>query len=279
MQQITVSCRWLRAHLYDDDVVVLDASMNKVVGKEPIVYDKPLVIAGSQRCDLETELCDLTSNSTHAFPTPEQFSKVLSSLVIDDNSKVVVYDNQGIYSSPRAWWIFKTMGFEQVYILDGGLPQWIDEGGDTAESYRQPSPKASAVFTPTFLTKQLSSARDVLQTIGDDTALVVDARANERFTGKAPEPREGVRSGHIPQSINLPFAQVLSGNQFKNMTELKEVFDALVPQKTQTLVFSCGSGITACILLAAASISQYPNVSLYDGSWSEWGADEHFPIE
>jgi len=281
MSSPLVTTDWLQENLDNKQLVLIDASMATVIGREPIVYDRPVWIPGSRRIDLEGTLCDTGASQLHAFPTEQQFTREAHRLGITPQSLVVVYDNQGIYSSPRAWWILRAMGVRQVFVLDGGLPQWLAEGRDTVSA-----PVANAT-TPASVVGNLDRGcvRDsayVFQHLEDERVAVIDARSRARFLAQAPEPRPGVRGGHIPHSINLPFTEVLAGYQFRPASELAATFSSLAPSlhsgNGTRLVFSCGSGITACITLLAAELAGYDQLSLYDGSWAEWGSDEWLPV-
>lgn len=279
-----VTAQWLERHLDNDRLIVLDASMEKVVGKPQILYDTFSCIVGAKKLDLENELCDLTSKQIHAFPTAAQFIEITSELGITQTSQVVIYDNQGIYSSPRAWWIFKVMGFDHVYVLDGGLPQWLAEGRVTANRF-SPSDLADSVLesgTELKVNVQDTWVCDstyLLNKLSDKDISIFDARGAKRFSGQAPEPREGVRSGHIPNSVNLPFSQVLDGHGLKTAEELQQIFAGLANEQDTQRIFSCGSGITACILILASVEAGYHHNVLYDGSWAQWGRDHQLPIE
>ncbi|CAM4080594.1 sulfurtransferase [Vreelandella rituensis] len=281
MSSPLVTTKWLQENLDNERLVLIDASMTTVIGKEPIVYDTPVWIPGSRQIDLEGTLCDTGSSQLHAFPTEEQVTEEARRLGITPESLVVLYDNQGIYSAPRAWWILRAMGVKDVFVLNGGLPQWLAERRDVV------SATVANAATPGSVVANLdhSRVRDsayVLQHLEDDRVTVIDARSRARFLAQAPEPRPGVRGGHIPNSHNLPFTEVLAGYRFKPVSELEATFIKLAPTlqsgNRHQLVFSCGSGITACIILLAAELAGYDQLSLYDGSWADWGSDESLPV-
>jgi len=276
-----VTTEWLQENLYNERLVLIDASMATVIGKEPIVYDQPVWIPGSYQIDLERTLCNTESSQLHAFPTEEQFTQEVRRLGITPDSLVVLYDNQGIYSAPRAWWILRSMGLEQVFVLDGGLPLWLAEGRETVSAPVQGAGSAGHMAGRLDRSRVRDSAY-VFQHLDDEQVAVIDARSRGRFLAQAPEPRPGVRGGHIPNSLNLPFTEVLDGYRFKPASELAATFKQLAPDlqpgNGQQLVFSCGSGITACIILLAAELAGYDQLSLYDGSWADWGSDESLPV-
>ena len=275
-----VTTQWLQDNLDNERLVLIDASMETVIGKEPMVYDQPLWIPGSHQIDLEGKLCDIESPQTHAFPTEKQVTEEACKLGISDESLVVVYDNQGIYSAPRAWWIFRAMGVKHIFVLDGGLPQWLAEKREVVSV-----PVANAPTHGSFVAKldhdRVRDSAYILQHLEDSRVTVIDARARARFLAQVPEPRPGVRGGHIPNSCNLPFTEVLEGYRFKPTPELQAIFTSHVPLQSgngDLMVFSCGSGITACITLLAAELAGYDQLSLYDGSWADWGSDTSLPV-
>lgn len=271
-----VTTAWLAEHIADDNLVIVDAYMANVVGKEPLVYDAFSCLPMARKLDVEADFCDHSSSQSHALPTEQQFTQAVQALGINSDSVVVLYDNQGIYSAPRAWWTFKVMGFENVYVLDGGLPQWIKEGRETASEYTTISTLGNA--TAKEVKGLACDSEEVLNVINTDVA-ILDARAEMRFLGKAPEPREGVRSGHIPNSKNLPFSILLDNYTYQDKAILRAIFAERVPSVKMKTYFSCGSGITACILILAAVSIGYNNVVLYDGSWADWGTNHSLPIE
>lgn len=272
-----VTTNWLETNLNLEQLILVDVSMSKVVGKKAIEYEMPLYIPNSRRLDLETALCDLNSSQTHAFPTEEQFTAVAQKLGVNSESIVVFYDNQGIYSAPRAWWIFQVMGFQNVFVLDGGLPQWLLENRRVVPNTSNIEDKVGSIIG-IFHPQRICDSNFIFEQMNNKKLAVLDARSRERFLGMAPEPRSGVRSGHIPDSISLPYPEVFNGYCFKTDEQLTAIFSALLGNKTSTLVFSCGSGITACIILLSAVIAGYGDLILYDGSWSDWGSNIALPV-
>ncbi|WP_019030185.1 sulfurtransferase [Colwellia piezophila] len=278
MDSPLISVASLYERLAEDDLIIIDVSMKTVVGREPIVYDSLSVIPKSSYIDLSKDLVDHASSQVHSFPSQQQVINVINNLDITPNTTIVLYDNQGIYSSPRAWWIFKSFGLDNVYILDGGLPEWIKQNYPISSEYVTHNRSESGCSLD-FNVDSVVFKQQVFANLSNKEFSVIDVRAIERFNGVAQEPRKGVRSGHIPNSINLPFELVLRGNKYKSPTELQKLFSSMVQDDSRRLVFSCGSGITACIGLVAALLTSHTNVSLYDGSWSEWGSDLSLPIE
>jgi len=270
-----VTTDWLNENLDDKDLVVLDASMDKVVGKEPLVYDNFFCIKDAQKCDIEQAFHNSNSAQPHTMPTAKQFTLEVQKLGVHENSVVVIYDNQGIYCSPRAWWMFKCMGHQNVYVLDGGLPEWLEKGFTVEQQYGS---KHKGDFEGVYQAGTVCNVDGVLSAIDSEEQAVVDARANARFVGAAPEPHTGLRSGHIPKSVNIPFLDLLRGYRYKASEDIREIFfqQGAVDKK---LVCSCGSGITACVVMLAAEVIGNTNLCLYDGSWSEWGGDPKLPIE
>ncbi|WP_241566359.1 sulfurtransferase [Pseudoalteromonas sp. R3] len=206
----------------------------------------------------------------------EQFQQEARLLGINQRDTVIVYDNFGLFSAARTWWMFKAMGFEQVYVLDGGLVKWLELGLPVAPHYAQSPQPGDFIAQPKagyFIDKQA-----VLAAIDDPSVLLLDARSPARFSGQESEPREGMRSGHIPGSANVHYASVLDDSGLlKPKAQLRALLsDAGVTN--QALQFSCGSGITACILAMIADECGFYPLSVYDASWSEWGQDSSVPV-
>lgn len=259
----------------DERLVVLHTSMsNPVTGQaedEPEGY-----ILNARHFDFENVFCDTASPLPHTMPHADKFEKEAQKLGINQDSIIVVYDDIGIYSAPRVWWMFKTMGHISVYVLNGGLPQWQKQNLPVSASKQQMS---SGNFKAHLQDHRLINSQQILQRLQDEQLAILDARSVERFTKQAPEPRAGVRSGHIPNSFNLPFHSVLDDGKLLDESALKTIFSQVLPKEVDELSFSCGSGVTACILALAAQVAGYSNLSVYDGSWTEWGSNTQLPIE
>ena len=272
-----VNARWLNEKLREEaNLVVLHTSMmNPVTGQKPAIGHE--VIPNAKHFDFERVFCDLNSVLPHTMPTAEVFTENARTLGINNDSVIVVYDDMGIYCAPRVWWMFKSMGHHAVYVLDGGLPAWKKQGFACDNGF---SKKKEQGNFQTQEDKSLILAIEKFQERRKEQGLrVLDARSKGRFQGTEPEPRAGLRGGHIPDSKSLPFDAVLTNGYMKPVSELEELFHKRGCYVEHSVVFSCGSGVTACILALAAFVVGFDDIAVYDGSWSEWGSDLSLPVE
>jgi len=223
-------------------------------------------------------ISDQTSNLPHMLPKPQEFAEAVSALGVSDTDDIIVYDALGMFSAPRAWWTFKTMGADNVRVLEGGFDRW-KESGLPVETGRQ-NPPRPRLFATRF---DASRVADQSELITDDSSLektILDARPGPRFRGEMDEPRAGLRRGHIPGSKSLPFNEITTKTgTLKRPGELIEIFERLGIKRGQPLVTSCGSGVTAAVLALALNEVGYTNVSVYDGSWAQWGLPNGPDIE
>lgn len=258
---------WLHSHLDATNLVVLDASIPKVTGGEVKTIEEQIPTA--RFFDLKNKFSDTSAPFPTTFPSAEQFTKSAQKLGINKDSAIVIYDDKGIYSSPRAWWLFKAFGHDNVAVLDGGLPSWKNANFEveTKLDYKSKSGNFKAEYRPELM----KFFEDIKKESQDKNHIIIDARSEARFKCLEPEPRAGLRMGTIPNSVNIPFEDLLINNQFRDKKDLKAIFKRYA--KTEdNLTFSCGSGITACVLALGAEMAGYNNISIYDGSWTEWGS-------
>ena len=271
-----VDTDWLANNILDSNLVVLDASIPPVVPGYVSHNGNGCfsAIPGARRFDYDQVICKPNSPLPHMMPTNDLFEREVRKLGIDNDSVIVVYDDVGLYASPRAWWMLRAMGHTKVSVLNGGLPKWLAEGREVTNDFID---VASGDFNATSAGNLFCDFEHVLGALGDPNCEILDARSNRRFKGLDPEPRPGVRSGHMPSSKNLPFPEVLDGGVLKTPDELRNIFSELV-SADQRIITSCGSGITACILTLAANVAGYENLTVYDGSWAEWGLPGKLPV-
>lgn len=269
-----VSVSWLSQNLNAPNLVVLDVSLESNIANIKVEFPG-IQIKGARYFDLKRNFSDLESRLPNTLPNPKYFSLACRNLGINNNSTIVVYDNIGIYASPRVWWMFKSMGHKNIAVLDGGLPLWKNKNYPTESIQNRVLPEGDfkAKFNPNLLKK----AFKIIENITSKEAILVDARSNGRFFGLIPETRKNLKSGHIPNAINLPFLEVLKDGKFISTNEISDIFKKLKIDK-RPKIFTCGSGLTACILILASTLISEDNHFLYDGSWSEWGQLKGVPI-
>jgi thiosulfate/3-mercaptopyruvate sulfurtransferase len=260
----------LAAELGAPDLGVIDASWH--VPPSPRIGASEFRqghIPGAQFFDID-EIADLEQGLPHMLPKPETLAKGMSALGLGDGMRLVVYDGLGLFAAARVWWTLRAYGVEEMRILEGGLPKWIKEGRPLESGPARPRPPRP--FTPRLDESFTASLDEVRQALATGSAQVVDARPAERFRGEAAEPRPGVKSGHIPGSLNLPFVDIVEHGRLKTADALRAEFAAHGIDLKKPVITLCGSGVTAAILTLAVEEAGGKVEGLYDGSWAEWGS-------
>jgi thiosulfate/3-mercaptopyruvate sulfurtransferase len=264
-----VTTQWLADRLNDPRVKVLDASF-KMPGVLPLPKDDYLDehIPGAVFFDVDA-VSDHSSSLPHMFPSAEQFGRDVGALGVGNGDTVVIYDSGGWVAAPRAWWMFLSFGYADVYVLDGGLKKWRAEGRPVESGAVTPKP---ATFTAAFDAARVRTMQQMVANVASGTEQVIDARAADRFEGRVAEPRPGLRSGHIPGSRNLPYGNLIAADgTMKPLSELRAAFGSIGVDLAKPVTTSCGSGVSAAVLTLALYRLGIDNPALYDGSWSEWG--------
>ncbi|WJX72994.1 threonyl-tRNA synthetase [Trifolium repens] len=293
-----VSVDWLYDNLKEPDIKVVDASWYMPdEQRNPIQEYQVAHIPGALFFDVDG-IADRTTNLPHMLPSEEAFAAAVSALGIQNKDDLVVYDGKGLFSAARVWWMFRVFGHDRVWVLDGGLPRWRASGYDVESSASSDAIlKASAAseaiekvyqgqavgpitFETKFQPHLVWTLEQVTKNIEEKSYQHVDARGKARFDGIAPEPRKGIRSGHVPGSKCIPFSQMLDGSQsLLPADELKKRFDQEGISLEKPVVTSCGTGVTACILALGLHRLGKTDVPVYDGSWTEWGAHPDTPVD
>ena len=273
-----VTTEFLAGELGKPDLVVFDAT--KYLPNEPKDGKTEFLrahIQGARYFDID-QIADQDTDLPHMVPTPGRFAKLMASLGVGNTSRIVFYDQKGLASAARGWWLMGLFGHDNAAVLDGGLPKWLKENRPTRDGDSvAPSP---AEFQPDYRAAQLRGVGDMLRNVLTRGELVLDARAAGRFTGAVPEPRAGMRSGHIPGSASVPYTDLLNADgTFRPAGEVRARFEAAGVDGSRPLVTSCGSGVTACILTLGLRVAGFPEGAVYDGSWTEWGGRSDTPIE
>jgi thiosulfate/3-mercaptopyruvate sulfurtransferase len=272
-----VTPAWLADRLHDPDVVILDATLPPV-GVTPTVDTKSRYLAkhipGAIFFDIE-EHSDHSSLLPHMLPTPEVFSRSLSSLGIGSEMTTIIYEQEGVFSGPRAWWMLKTFGARNVYLLDGGLRGWINAGLATDSGRVQ---RAAATFDAKLDRNAVKDFAQMQQMIAA-RAQILDARSAGRFAGTLPEPRPGIGSGHMPGATSIPYTELVEDGRLKSTEKLRQLFSAKGVRMQESITTTCGSGVTAAVIALGLEVAGAQHVSLYDGSWAEYAARPEAVIE
>jgi thiosulfate/3-mercaptopyruvate sulfurtransferase len=270
-----VSTDWLAQHLADPDVAVVDGTFFLPdEGRNAKAEYLAGHIPGAVFFDIDA-IADHTTDLPHMLPKPADFAAAMRILGIGETMRIIVYDASGLFAAPRVWWTLRIFGAKHVRILAGGLPKWKAENRplETGEVTRAPQD-----FAVAFDSSGVVSAAEVLEASQSGAAQIVDARGGPRFRGEAPEPRPGLRSGHIPNSANVPYKDVVAEGEIRSAGDVREAFARAGVDLSRPIMTSCGSGVTAAILLLALETAGKHGVRLYDGSWAEWGARQDLPI-
>ena len=269
-----VSVDWLYSNLDNEKLIILDCTISKVKINSKIILEKNQ-IKGAIFFDIKHVFSDEKGKFPNTVLKPKLFQEKAKTIGINKDSTLICYDNLGIYSSARVWWMFQLMGFKNIAVLDGGIPEWKLKKYPVENLENHQINKGN--FIVNYQPEKLKSTEDVLNSYDNKDVLIVDARSKGRFNGTEPEPRKNLSSGHIPNSHNLPYSEILLNGNMKTQEELHTIFKSFKNKKQ--VIFTCGSGITASILALGAAIIDLENIAVYDGSWSEWGSELKNPIE
>lgn len=265
-----VSADWLLQHLGDSSVKVIDGSWYlPQQGRDAVAEYAAGHLPGAVFFDLD-EHSDKSSDLPHMMPSAEVFAAAVSGLGISNSDHIIIYDGLGFMSAPRIWWMFKAFGHESVSVLDGGMPAWNRADGPVENQQTDVTPSN---YLAVLNEKYIATRDSILTFVENGNRQIIDARSAERFSGRAPEPREGLKSGHMPGAKNLPFQKLVgSGGVFRSGTELQQVFEDSGIDLSRPVVTTCGSGVTAAILTLGLEELGHDDNKLYDGSWAEWGS-------
>jgi len=271
-----VSFDWLRDRIGQPDLKIVDASWYlPAQNRHGEAEYRAGRIPGAVYFDLD-RIVDPNSSLPHTLPDAETFATAAGALGLKETDTIVVYDGPGMFSAPRVWWMLRIFGAGNAYVLDGGFDAWKLQGLPVETG--KPTAPARASFTATVNSAAVTSFDDMRALVDAPTAQIADARGPGRFTGAEPEPRAGMRSGHMPGALNVPFVNLLDGGKLKPLSELRQVLESSGIDLGRPVVTTCGSGVTAAVItLALQSLGHHDN-TLYDGSWSEWGGRDDTPV-
>jgi len=275
--EAVVTTEWLAAHLGEPDLRIVDGSWHMPQAKrDPAREFADAHLPGAVFFDVDG-IADRSSALPHMLPSPEVFAKAVGALGIGTGDRVIVYDSRSVVSAARVWWTFRVFGHDAVAVLDGGLPKWRKEGRPLASGAATPTPRT---FTAQFRPELVRDVEQVKGNLGTRREQILDARSRGRFAGTEPEPRAGLRGGHIPGSLNLPYDELHAADgTLRPPAELREAFAGAQVDLARPVVTTCGSGITASVLALALHRIGRPDAAVYDGSWTEWASRDETPVE
>ena len=273
MEHLIVDSNWLQERLNNPNLIILDSSPKATITGETSASSA--YIPGARKLDLKGDFSAKGSEFPNTFPSEKQFTEGARNLGINSDTEIVVYDNIGVYTSPRVWWMFKAMGHQKVSVLNGGLPAWIEEENKTIDNPNTEFNRGN--FEARLNESWVIMYEQIVENATYCEFNILDARSAGRFEGVDPEPREWLKSGAIPNSINIPYKEVLDGFRLKEKPVLQKIFKEILDAEKE-VVYSCGSGLTACIILLAGRIAGVESMQLYDGSWTEWAEKQGLKV-
>lgn len=273
-----VETDWLAEHLEAPDLVILDGSWHLPgAGRDPKAEFRTEHVPGALFFDID-DLSDESSSLPHMLPSTVKFASRMKKLGVGDGTRIVIYDTHGLFSAPRVWWTFRAMGHDDVAVLNGGLKKWKAEGRPIEDGPAMRRPEVH--YTPMMNASLIRDIDDIKQVVANNACQIADARPAGRFAGVDPEPRPGLRGGHLPGSRNVPSQSLINDDgTLKSADEIAKIFADAGIDPAHPVITTCGSGVTASILALALAVLGQTNAAVYDGSWAEWGADDSLPAE